>query len=165
MGMEMPIWGSGRLEDSATVQPVFKAVYRSDLRLPVQPAGYHENGFKHRTGPLILPNPGPTGRSGPGLKTLGFWILIRPILEGKTGYFEDQLKGSDKIDFGCFGYALGSRVVIRDTGSCRKGDDCYLFDESPEITELTEWSEANDVDSGSVRSYVVNVVESTGSLA
>ncbi|KAL8239256.1 hypothetical protein R6Q59_015823 [Mikania micrantha] len=96
------------------------------------------------------------------------WVVCDSEKEGKTGYFEDQLKGSAKIDFGCFGDALGSRVVIGDTGSCSGGDDCYVFDVSPERTELTEWSEANDadgdVDSGSMRSDVVNMVESTGSL-
>ncbi|KAL8229230.1 hypothetical protein R6Q57_014130 [Mikania cordata] len=96
------------------------------------------------------------------------WVVCDSEKEGKTGCFEDQLKGSDKIDFGCFGDALGSGVVIGDTGSCSGGDDCYVFDESPERTELTEWPESNDndadADSGSVRSDVGNVVESTGSL-
>ncbi|KAD7117784.1 hypothetical protein E3N88_05052 [Mikania micrantha] len=98
------------------------------------------------------------------------WVVCDSEKEGKTGYFEDQLKGSDKIDFGCFGDALGSGVVIGDTGSCSGGDDCYVFDESPERTELTEWPESNDADadadadSGSVRSDVGNLVESTGSL-
>ncbi|KAL8209738.1 hypothetical protein R6Q57_006470 [Mikania cordata] len=97
------------------------------------------------------------------------WVVCDSEKKGKTGYFEDQLKGSDKIDLGCFGDALGSRVVIGDPGSCSGGDDCYVFDESPKRTELTEWSEANDADgdvdadSGSVRSDVVNV-ESIGSL-
>ncbi|KAL8255210.1 hypothetical protein R6Q59_033431 [Mikania micrantha] len=63
----------GKIAFTRMVQPDFRTVFRLDPRPPAGPPGFYKIGFEHLTGPLWLPNPGPTGptgRSGPGLKTL-----------------------------------------------------------------------------------------------
>ncbi|KAC9696443.1 hypothetical protein E3N88_45388 [Mikania micrantha] len=90
-----------------------------------------------------------------GIRRNRSWLKNR---SRKNGFFVILKKREKTGKWGC----------DRRHGKLQWRCDCYVFDESPERTKLTEWSEANDADgdddSGSVRGDVVNVVESTGSL-
>ncbi|KAK1439030.1 hypothetical protein QVD17_04845 [Tagetes erecta] len=89
------------------------------------------------------------------------WVVCDNENEGNGLCFEDPVKVSDEVGFGCGDGELGGGFVIGSTESGGGVGACYVFDESPERNELKDEGgvDLGKSDQGNVQEDCVKSIE------